>query len=154
MPSEAVHRVTARVIPVNERDEVLLLRGHDPARPGREYWFTVGGALEPGESFAAAAVRETHEETGLIIAESEVGLPFHEGVHEFSYDNTHYVSHSRFYAVRVSSGSNTTLDHLETAEVGNIFEARWHQISDVHGLPLSNDELPDVARLAVESLQP
>ena len=31
----------------------------------REYWATIGGALEPGESFAEAARRELVEETGL-----------------------------------------------------------------------------------------
>ena len=47
-----IHRTSARVIPINASGRVLLLHGHDP------YWFTIGGAVEPGESLEAAAVRE------------------------------------------------------------------------------------------------
>ena len=32
------------------------------------YWHVVAGALEPGESFADAAVREVREETGLDVS--------------------------------------------------------------------------------------
>ena len=31
------------------------------------YWHGVAGGVEPGESFAAAAARELHEETGLVV---------------------------------------------------------------------------------------
>jgi 8-oxo-dGTP pyrophosphatase MutT (NUDIX family) len=53
-----IQRTSARVVPVNTSGRVLLLHGRDPARPESPYWFTIGGVVEPGESLAAAAVRE------------------------------------------------------------------------------------------------
>ncbi|HEY9391346.1 MAG TPA: NUDIX domain-containing protein [Mycobacteriales bacterium] len=51
---------------VRDDDGRLLVvrRGHEPDR-GR--WSLPGGRLEPGETAAAAAVREVNEETGLVV---------------------------------------------------------------------------------------
>lgn len=68
-------RNVSRVVLMNSRQEVLLLRHADalPADPNRPglvaYWGTPGGGVEDGESFAAAAVRELEEETGIAISE-------------------------------------------------------------------------------------
>jgi len=54
---------------------VLLLCGSDPASangPGPRWWFTVGGAAQPGETLSEAAVRELAEETGLSVAPDDV----------------------------------------------------------------------------------
>jgi len=51
---------------VNPRGEVLLrLRGDEPGLAFPNQWDTIGGAIEPGETHAEAAVRETAEEIGL-----------------------------------------------------------------------------------------
>ena len=69
-------RVSARVVLLDEDGRVLLLRGSDPARAGsRRWWFTVGGAVEPGEHLADAAARELFEETGLSVAAAELVGP-------------------------------------------------------------------------------
>lgn len=44
---------------------LLILRGHDP---GKGLWSIPGGRIEPGESDAAAVLREVSEETGLRVA--------------------------------------------------------------------------------------
>ena len=44
---------------------LLIRRGREP---GRGLWSLPGGRCEPGEDAAAAAVRETYEETGLAVA--------------------------------------------------------------------------------------
>ncbi len=61
------HRVCARVLPVNPQGEVLLLHGWDPAAPEEPYWFSIGGAIDAGETLVDAAVREMREETGIVI---------------------------------------------------------------------------------------
>jgi 8-oxo-dGTP pyrophosphatase MutT (NUDIX family) len=47
---------------VDERGRVLLHRASDDGK-----WYTIGGAIEPGEEPADAVVREALEETGLIV---------------------------------------------------------------------------------------
>ena len=53
---------------VNFRGEVLLrLRGERPGLAFPNQWDTIGGAVEPGETHAEAAVRETAEEIGVEL---------------------------------------------------------------------------------------
>jgi ADP-ribose pyrophosphatase YjhB (NUDIX family) len=49
-------------IVVDEKNRVLLHRASDDGK-----WYTIGGAMEPGEEPATAAVREAREETGLDV---------------------------------------------------------------------------------------
>lgn len=73
-----------RLIVLNPERQVLLMRVEDDsitdADTGkaqlRSFWITPGGAIEPGETAAQAAVRELYEETG-IVPESywTAGLP-------------------------------------------------------------------------------
>jgi 8-oxo-dGTP pyrophosphatase MutT (NUDIX family) len=65
-------RRTARVLLLDGAGRLLLVHMHHPdfAAPGgavspTPYWVTVGGAAEPDEDIAAAALREIAEETGL-----------------------------------------------------------------------------------------
>jgi 8-oxo-dGTP pyrophosphatase MutT (NUDIX family) len=58
-----------------------VVGGFDPRPPRRRvprrasspesggYWHTIAGAVEPGEAFHVAALRELHEETGLQAGE-------------------------------------------------------------------------------------
>ena len=62
------HRQAARVVALNSRDELLLLRGHDFSDFEHWWWFTVGGGLEAGEDPRDGAVREFFEETGYRLS--------------------------------------------------------------------------------------
>ena len=58
-------RKASRVVLLNERDEVLLIRAQDLLTPSHQWWMTCGGGSELGESAAQTAARELAEETGI-----------------------------------------------------------------------------------------
>ena len=150
-----VRRVSARVVPVNDRGEVLLLHGRDPARPDHWYWFTIGGALDPGETPQQAAIRELLEETGIEASPDQLTASFHAGAHEFSFDGVDYVGEATFYALPLDAAAagDVHFDGLETAEVGNVVEARWWTPADLVDVPLSNLDLPRLMALAVKAVR-
>ncbi|WP_108669158.1 NUDIX hydrolase [Peribacillus acanthi] len=55
------HIVSAAAIVLNERNEILLIKGP------RRGWEMPGGQVEEGESLKTAAIRETKEESGIDI---------------------------------------------------------------------------------------
>ena len=147
---EPILRVTARVVPVSDDGRVLLLLEQDPARPGELRWGTVGGAVDPGESLVDAALRELHEETGVVASSDQLSAPFHRGRREFSYDGVAYLGDSTFFAMTLDAEVPVTFEHLVPAEVGNVVEARWWTPSGVtEDGRLVAPDLPDVMRAAI-----
>jgi ADP-ribose pyrophosphatase YjhB (NUDIX family) len=66
-------RLVVTTIPVTDAGEAILLRRG--IEPGRGWWAQPGGFLEVDETVHQAAVRETLEETGLLVTPGElVGL--------------------------------------------------------------------------------
>lgn len=63
-------RLVVTTIPVTETGEVVLLRRG--IEPGRGWWAQPGGFLEVDETVTEGAVRETLEETGLIVEPGEI----------------------------------------------------------------------------------
>jgi len=63
-------RLVVTAIPVTEAGEVVLLRRG--IEPGRGSWAQPGGFLEVDETVNEAAIRETHEETGLIVEPGDI----------------------------------------------------------------------------------
>jgi len=63
--SARIPRPAARILLVDAAGRVLLFRFTPGDRP--PFWVTPGGAVDPGESYAAAARRELREEVGLDL---------------------------------------------------------------------------------------
>ncbi len=66
-PERPVPAVSAFVI---RGPAILLVKRRD--EPNRGRWSPPGGSLEMGETVEAAAVRETHEETGVVVRPADV----------------------------------------------------------------------------------
>jgi 8-oxo-dGTP pyrophosphatase MutT (NUDIX family) len=62
--TEPVPRPSARVLLLDPDGRLLLLCYRSP-RTAKRWWITVGGGLDPGETFERCALRELREETGL-----------------------------------------------------------------------------------------
>ena len=63
-------RLVVTALPITEAGEVVLLRRG--IEPGRGLWAQPGGFLEIDETAEAGAVRETREETGLLVEPREI----------------------------------------------------------------------------------
>ena len=63
-------RLVVTTLPVTEDGELVLLRRG--IEPGRGAWAQPGGFLEVDETVNQAAIRETWEETGLLVEPGEI----------------------------------------------------------------------------------
>jgi ADP-ribose pyrophosphatase YjhB (NUDIX family) len=63
-------RLVVTAIPVTDEGRVILLRRG--IEPGRGLWAQPGGFLEVDETVSEAAIRETFEETGLVLEPGEI----------------------------------------------------------------------------------
>ena len=146
MERELLRRRAARVLVIDPADRLLLLCGGDPAVPGPRFWWTVGGGIEAGESARAGAVRELHEETGLIVAADALVGPLHRDYSSFEFDKWHVEQENEFFAVRVQ-GWTTAPAALEAIETASIDGAGWWSVeqlrSHADGRPHDGPGRPD-----------
>ena len=63
-------RLVVTVFPITEAGELVLIRRG--IEPGKGWWAQPGGFLEVDETVNQAAIRETWEETGLLVEPGEI----------------------------------------------------------------------------------
>ncbi|WP_186404589.1 NUDIX hydrolase [[Actinomadura] parvosata] len=120
-----LRRFTARVLPIDEQGRVLLLHGFDPAQPERRFWFTIGGAVEDGETLQEAAARELYEEVGIRAGVEEFTGPHAEALIEFEWGEYAFTQDQAFFAIRVGEAAAVSFDHMEQIEKDTTIEHRW-----------------------------
>jgi 8-oxo-dGTP diphosphatase len=102
-------RPAARILLLDTEDRVLLFRFTAGDRPG--FWATPGGAVDPGESYEAAARRELREETGLDL---ECGAEIHARTVEFTtLEDVRVIADERYFLVRTQAFELDTSAHTE-----------------------------------------
>jgi ADP-ribose diphosphatase len=70
------HPGSVVIIPVTDSGELILVRQYRHAI-GRWVWELPAGTLKPGEAIEHAAIRECHEETGLIPSRIQAAGSFY-----------------------------------------------------------------------------
>jgi 8-oxo-dGTP pyrophosphatase MutT (NUDIX family) len=142
-------RQGARVLLLDEAQRLLLFKVQDasmvvPARPlpSDTFWVTVGGGLEPGETFEQAARREVWEETG--IRAFDLGAWVWVGEAEVHWQEDVFRAHTRYYLGRTSDAA-VTLAHMADQERAVNRGHRWWSLAEMRAtgetlLPLG---LPD-----------
>ena len=117
-------RRAVRVLLLDERDRVLLVRFHDSEGA---WWCTPGGGIEPGETDLEAARRELLEEVGL--ADVDIGPCIWTRRHAGTYRGIPFDQAERIHVARVSGftarpGTTTAVEH-EPADI------RWWTLAEL-----------------------
>ena len=132
---------------------MLLLHGWDPLRPRDPFWFTIGGAVERGETLREAAARELREEAGIVVDPELLGDPFATEPIEFWWGGMHFDQDQTFYAIAVT-GAEVSFAGQEALERATIDKHGWLRPEDLgSGAERPADpELPRLMRLAVAAI--
>jgi mutator protein MutT len=127
---EDIRRV-ARVLVLNDQDEVFLLRGRDDTLPDRApFWFTPGGKIDAGETQAQAAARELFEEVGIIATPESLGEIVGTEAVQYHFHGVAYRQEGVFYAYRSNdAGLNTSA--WTDIEVRTIDQGRYWSLAQL-----------------------
>jgi 8-oxo-dGTP pyrophosphatase MutT (NUDIX family) len=142
------------LLPVNREGRVLLLHGWDPYRRDDPFWFTIGGATDPGETLPEAAVRELREEVGVSIDPAVLGEPVAMGPVVFTWGGMLFDQEQTFYAFPLDD-AEISFDGQEALELATIDKHGWllpEELEDGRERPAAPD-LPGVMRLAVAAVR-
>ena len=109
MSEARAEQPSARILLLDPHGRVLLFRFEAPDRP--PFWATPGGALDPGESFAAGARRELREETGI---DEDCGAEVARRLAEFvTLEGVPVAADERYFLVRTETAEIATHGHTE-----------------------------------------
>lgn len=126
-------RDAARVLVIDERERILLIRGQDPSRPEiGTWWYAPGGGLEEGESHKEAASRELWEETGLSVEINS--YPIWRREVEFTFNNVNYLQRELYFLVRTKSFEPKP-QVLSELEKMSLLEPKWWSHPELMTLP-------------------
>lgn len=126
----SARRDTARIILAGPDDRVLLFRHHLPDPWAQEGWLTPGGAIDPGETPAQAAVRELGEETGHSLTLAEVGPAVAVDSGQWQAGGTVFTTTNWYFFARVAT-SHIDLSGQDHDERSALLDHRWWTGADL-----------------------
>ncbi|THV26682.1 NUDIX domain-containing protein [Glycomyces paridis] len=129
MSEETGPRRCARVIVVDEHDRVLLLHSSGFVTPESEFFVSVGGGIDPGETAAEAAARELFEETGLRVEPDALVGPIGHTVGTWWLGHEDHV----FFLLRTNR-FEVRFDWLEACEIGELTGSAWLTVDELRAV--------------------
>ena len=141
-----IERYGARVLLLDGEGRLLLVRGHDPHRPERSFWFTPGGGVEGAESFPEAAVRELAEETGYVLSVDELVGPIWRRTAVFDFASRPYTQHEEIFVGRLADAERRPRGEAAFTEDEHeaLDEIAWLSHADLAGE--QREVFPDILR--------
>jgi ADP-ribose pyrophosphatase YjhB (NUDIX family) len=122
-----VVRRAARALVVDRSKRLLLFRGE---QPDRAPWFAPGGAVELGETYEAALIRELREETGIAVDPAMLSAPVWTRDCLFTWKGVVERHLEHFYVVPIEHNDIDT-SGLDPAEAGVIRDHRWWTLAEI-----------------------
>jgi ADP-ribose pyrophosphatase YjhB (NUDIX family) len=138
--SELRLRRAARILVVDDDQRVLLVRFELPGEP--PVWATVGGGLEPGETYEQAALRELVEEVGLDGV--ELGSPVWTRTHVFELGRRWDGQTELYFLVRTPPFEPRPSHSWERLRAEYVTAVRWWTLDELE----RSEELVAPRRLA------
>ncbi|MFI7105043.1 NUDIX hydrolase [Nonomuraea sp. NPDC050227] len=150
-----LRRFTARVLPLDAKDRVLLLHGFDPQLPDKPFWFTIGGAAEAGEELRQAAARELYEEVGIRREVAEFTGPYGTSTIEFCWSDYAITQDQTFFAIRVHDTA-VSFEHMEQIEKETTTGHRWWSAEELENTEETffPEDLPAILRRIAAAGEP
>lgn len=139
-------RLAARVLLLNQRNELLLVRGHDLDNPARSWWFTPGGGIDPGEDPRQAAARELFEESGIQFPAGDLQGPVitRNAIFDFAEKTLH--QSEQFFLGRYQGSGELSRQNWTAQEHEVLDELGWFSAAALRevNLEVFPVELPDL----------
>ena len=140
------------MLPVRPDGKVLLLHGWDPLKPQTPYWFTIGGAVNDGETLAEAGTRELREEVGIVLPPDALGDPVATNTIEFEWGGCPIIQRQTFFAIGVD-GVEVTFANQEELELETISAHGWWYADDLEATgQAAHVTIPGLLRRAADAI--
>lgn len=137
MNAWVLRRQAARVVLLNDLDQIFLIKAIDPADASKPAWWEIpGGGIDPGEASEHAVFRELHEEAG--VTEASVGPVVWVQHVEFDFGGYHFDQDEVIHIARTTQREVRPPQGLEALEALAFKEARWWNLDEVEAAASEN----------------
>jgi 8-oxo-dGTP pyrophosphatase MutT (NUDIX family) len=140
-----LRRLASRVVVLDPTDRVFLIRNVDPADPSKPAWWEIpGGGMDPGETSADTALRELHEEAGIV--EATIGPVVWTQHVTFTFGGLFFDQDEVIHVARTDQTEIRRGDGLEYLEALAYQGARWWTLEEVQASdePFLPPRLPEL----------